>query len=39
LTGGEVRDSRYFELLLNIGSDVVTRAIFTERSIDAATSR
>ena len=39
LTGGEASDSRNFELLLDIGPDILPRAAITDKGYDAKSNR
>jgi transposase len=39
LTGGEASDSRQFETLLDIGPDIRTRAVMTDKGYDAKSNR
>ena len=39
LTGGEASDSRNFELLLDLGPDIVPRAAITDKGYDAKANR
>jgi transposase len=39
LTGGEPSDSRNFELLLDLGPDIVPRAVITDKGHDAKANR
>jgi transposase len=39
LTGGEASDSRQFDTLLDIGPDIVPRAVVTDKGCDAKANR